>query len=409
VRLADVAVIGAGPYGLSVAAHLRGAGVPFRIFGEPLEMWRRHMPQGMLLKSDAFASNLSAPADAYPLSEFCRQTGQPYADIGFRTPLATIIDYAHEFQRRHVGRVEQARVTEVTQAAGGYSLQLDTGEKASARKVIVATGLFALKYTPDALASLPQGTVSHAADHYDLSPFAGRRVAVVGGGQSAVETAALLHEQGAQVALVSRRPILWFSPDIAPDTSLKKAWMRIRRPNFGLGPGWRVCFWSEMPRAFSLMPQNFRLLNGYSQLGPAGSDWTRHRVDGVVPIHCGALQSVEHRQGEVQLTLGDDRRTLTVDHVIAATGYKPDIGRLPFLQQLLPSVASVRGIPVLDPHFGSVSAAGLYFVGYLSAATFGPSMRFIYGTRFAAARLARHIAPQYQGRRGAGSLMPKPA
>src|SRR5689334_7356220 len=144
VRLADVAVVGAGPYGLSVAAQLRGAGVPFRIFGEPLEMWRRHMPKGMLLKSDAFASNLSAPDNGYPLSEYCRETGHPYEDIGFRTPLATIIDYAHEFQRRHVGVVEQARVLEVTQATGGYSLQLDTGETAFVRKVILATGLSAL-------------------------------------------------------------------------------------------------------------------------------------------------------------------------------------------------------------------------------------------------------------------------
>jgi pyridine nucleotide-disulfide oxidoreductase len=407
--LADVAVVGAGPYGLSVAAHLRGAGVPFRIFGEPLEMWRRHMPKGMLLKSDAFASNLSAPDNAYPLSAYCRETGHPYEDVGFRTPLATIIEYAHEFQRRHVGVVEQARVMGVTQATGGYSLQLDTGETAFVRKVILATGLSALKHTPDALASLPEGTVSHSADHHDLSPFAGRRVAVVGGGQSAVETAALLHEQGAQVALVSRRPILWFSPDVAPDKSLHRAWMRVRRPNFGLGPGWRVFFWSEMPRAYSLMPQSFRLANAYSQLGPAGSDWTRHRVDGVLPIHCGTLQTVEYRQGEIQLTLAPERQTLAFDHVVAATGYKPDIGRLPFLQHLLPSIAAVRGIPVLDQHFGSVSAAGLYFVGYLSAATFGPSMRFIYGTQFAATRLARHIALQYQGRRGAGSLLPKPA
>jgi hypothetical protein len=362
----------------------------------------------MLLKSDAFASNLSAPNNAFPLSEFCHQSGQPYADIGYRPPLATIIEYAQEFQRRHVGQVEPARIMQVMQTTGGYNLQLDSGETAFARKVILATGLFALKYTPDILASLPTGTVSHAADHHDLSQFAGRRVAVVGGGQSAIETAALLNEQGAQVVLVSRRPILWFSPHSVPETSLQRAWMRVRRPNFGLGPGWRVFFWSEMPRAYSLMPQAFRLANAYSRLGPAGSDWTKDRVDGVLPIYCGPLEGVEHRQEGVLLTLGSGRQTLTVDHVIAATGYKPDIGRLPFLQHLVPSIAAVRGIPVLDQHFGSVSAAGLYFVGYLSAATFGPSMRFIYGTRFAAARLMRHLAPQYQGRRG-GSLMPEPA
>lgn len=407
--MADVAIVGAGPYGLSVAAHLGGAGVPFRIFGEPLEMWRQHMPKGMLLKSDGFASNLSAPHDALPLSEFCRETGLPYADIGFRAPLATMIQYGQEFQRRHVGHVEQARVIDIRTATGGYSLLLDSGETAFARNAILATGLFALKRVPDILAALPQDSLSHAADHHDLSQFAGRRVAVVGGGQSAVETAALLHEQGADVALLSRRPILWFSPDVAPDTFLPRAWLRVRRPNFGLGPGWRVFFWSEMPHAYSLMPRNFRLANAYSRLGPAGSDWIRQRVDQVLPVYRGSLQSAELVRGKVRLTLVDERRMLTVDHVIAATGYEADIGRLPFLRHLLPSIATVRGVPVLDQHFESVSASGLYFVGYLSAATFGPSMRFIYGTRFAAARLARRITRHYQGRRATGSLMPEPA
>jgi len=372
-------------------------------------MWRQNMPKGMLLKSDAFASNLSAPGKGYPLSEFCRETGQPYADIGHRTPLATIIDYGHEFQRRHVGHVEPARVTDIREAAGGYSLELDSGETALVRKVVIATGVLALKHTPDMLASLPKGTVSHAADHHDLSKFAGRRVAVIGGGQSAVESAALLHEQGAQVTLMPRRPILWFSEDTEPATSLERAWMRIRRPNFGLGPGWRGFFWSEMPQAYSLMPQEFRLANAFSQLGPAGSHWTRHRVDGVLPIRVGSLRSVEHHDGEVRLTVGDDRQVLTVDHVMAATGYKAEISRLPFLQHVVPSIAAVRGMPTLNQHFGSVSARGLYFVGYLSAPTFGPSMRFIYGTRFAASRLVRDIAPQYQGRRGISRLMAKPA
>ena len=139
--MADVAIVGAGPYGLSVAAHLGGAGVPFRIFGEPLEMWRQHMPKGMLLKSDGFASNLSAPHDALPLSEVCRETGLPYEDIGFRAPLATMIQDGQEFQRRHVGHVEQARVIDIRTATGGYSLLLDSGETAFARNAILVTAL----------------------------------------------------------------------------------------------------------------------------------------------------------------------------------------------------------------------------------------------------------------------------
>ena len=56
-----VVVIGAGPYGLSIATHLRAQQLSFRIFGEPMASWRHHMPQGMSLKSEGFASDLYDP------------------------------------------------------------------------------------------------------------------------------------------------------------------------------------------------------------------------------------------------------------------------------------------------------------------------------------------------------------
>jgi cation diffusion facilitator CzcD-associated flavoprotein CzcO len=55
----ETAIIGAGPYGLSIAAHFRSRGISFRVFGRPMDSWLRHMPKGMHLKSDGFASNLS--------------------------------------------------------------------------------------------------------------------------------------------------------------------------------------------------------------------------------------------------------------------------------------------------------------------------------------------------------------
>jgi Pyridine nucleotide-disulphide oxidoreductase len=372
-----------------------------------MAMWRNHMPKGMLLKSDGFATNLASPDDAFPLSRYCGQVNHPYADVGFRTPIETLLAYAKEFQHRYVGAVEEAVVAELSLDKGQYALRLNSGEIVSARKVIVATGLFHLQRLPANLASLPKGTVSHASDHNDLSTFAGQRVVVIGGGQSAVETAALLNEHGAHVTLVSRRPIIWFSSEEGSD--VKSLWTLIRRPNFGLGPGWRSYFWSDMPRAYSFLPQRFRLSNAYSVLGPAGSGWTRHRVEGVVPTHVGPVLGAEYRFGEIRLIHGQDQHILAADHVIAATGYTADVTRLPFLRQMQRNLRVANGAPVLDRQFQSVSAEGLHFVGYLSAPTFGPSMRFIYGTRFAATRIARHIAREYQGRRHDRRLMQQPA
>src|SRR5258705_12504617 len=64
----EVAVVGAGPYGLSLATHLKAAGIDFRIFGNPMQVWRERMPEGVTIESDGFASNLSEPAAALTLN-----------------------------------------------------------------------------------------------------------------------------------------------------------------------------------------------------------------------------------------------------------------------------------------------------------------------------------------------------
>ena len=83
----DTAIVGAGPYGLSIAAHLRRRGIPFRIFGRPMDSWLHHMPKGMMLKSDGFASDIYDPERAFTLRQFCAERGIEYADAGFRCAL----------------------------------------------------------------------------------------------------------------------------------------------------------------------------------------------------------------------------------------------------------------------------------------------------------------------------------
>lgn len=393
--MAKVVVIGAGPYGLSVAAHLRQSKIPCRVFGKPMSMWQDHTPKGMTLKSDAFASSFASPGNAYPLKQFYDDTGRTdYSHIGLRVPGQTLAEYGREFQRRQVGEVEPAEVEAVTRHGEGFELRLNTGETFFTRKVVSAAGLLALRHVPETFADLPAELLSHSSEHHDLAKFEGRRVVVVGGGQSACELAALLNETGAKVTLLTRRPILWYDPsnEDKPNTE-RSTWQRIRRPNFGLGPGWRTWFWSEMPYAFSYLPQGFRHDKAFRAFGPAGSGWTKNRVVGLVPIHTGSLREVRHDGAEVNLAIdtAEGRIEIEADHVIAATGYRGDAGLLPFLAPVLDGLAMVDGAPVLNRRLES-SVAGLYFAGYLSAATFGPSMRFIHGAGFAARRISGHLS-----------------
>jgi cation diffusion facilitator CzcD-associated flavoprotein CzcO len=195
----DVAIVGAGPYGLSLAAHLRAQGVSFRIFGKPLDTWRNHMPRNMLLKSEGMASSLSAPLPDSTLKDFAAERGLDYADHGLPVALDTFNAYAGTFLERFVPDLEETLVTAIARDGGDFTLTLETGERVSARSVVLAVGITPFAHMPDALSALPSSVLSHSFDHRDAAEFKGREIVVLGAGASAIDTAALLDDCGASV------------------------------------------------------------------------------------------------------------------------------------------------------------------------------------------------------------------
>ncbi|MFF4315576.1 FAD-dependent oxidoreductase [Streptomyces sp. NPDC001507] len=398
-----VVVIGAGPYGLSVAAHLRAAGAPVRVFGDVMGSWRHAMATGMYLKSTPDATDLSAPEPGGTLADFRRAHSEPELTELTPIPCDVFVRYGQWFQKRYVGEVEPARVTAVERAVSGpgFVVRLDDGTELAASAVVVATGLNGLAHVPDELRRLapegpgPQARVSHTSHHTDLSTYAGRRVAVIGGGQSALESAALLHEAGAEAqVLVRERTVLW---GMTPE--LSRPWtQRVAKPASPLGTGWILAGVCASPGAVRRLPAAARLLLFRRALGPSGGWWLRDRVEGVVPVRTSRRVTGAVVQGpEVRLDVagpGGERESLAVDHVLAATGYRLDLDALPFLSPAVrDTVACVPGskAPALRGTFES-SVPGLYFTGSLAAPVFGPMMRFVAGTEFAAVRIARHVA-----------------
>lgn len=388
----DVAVVGAGPYGLSIASHLRASGVEHRIFGTPMQTWRTQMPQGMFLKSEGFASNLSAPGRGFPLSEYCAALGIPYADLGLPTSRAVFADYGEAFQRRMVPHLEPVDVIGLEAAPKGFRLTLADGETLTARRVVLAVGISHFANMPAELATLPAALASHSSQQPDLDVFAGRDMLVLGAGASAMDCAALLVKAGASVRLVARATSIDFHNG---PTVLPRPWLdRLRAPLSGLGPGWRSRLCTDAPLVFHAMPERFRLRVVSRHLGPAPGWWTRAMVEGKVGFHLGQrVKAAAEVGGRLRLDLaGVDGTpsTLVADHVIAATGYHPDVQRLGFLRPGL-RVRTVADSPVLSRNFES-SVPGLYFVGPASAISFGPVARFAFGAAFTARRLARHLA-----------------
>jgi cation diffusion facilitator CzcD-associated flavoprotein CzcO len=390
-----VAIIGAGPYGLSVAAHLSSRGVPFRIVGTPLETWRRHMPWGMMLKSDGFASSLSAPDGQGTLAAYCAEHGIPYHDTGIPVSLEVFTEYALEFQRRFVPALEDRRVQMVdTNDRSGFSITLEDGESFEADFVVGATGIAHLGYMPEELRHLPSELVTHSWAHHDLGEFAGRDVAVLGGGSSAVDIATLVHEAGARTWLIARRDHLRFSS--APGPGPRSRWQRLRHPSSGLGPGLRSWLFQNAPSLFRFLPGSMRLLIIKRHLGPQAAWLMRERFEaGVTPILGAHVERAAAKDGRVRLSLrmtDGTKREVVSDHVIAATGYWPDVDRLEYLSdRIRAALRTHHRMPVVSRSFES-SISGLYLVGPPAVNSFGPLMRFMVGAEYVAPLVAERLA-----------------
>jgi thioredoxin reductase len=390
--MTDVAVIGAGPYGLSIAAHLAARGVRFRIFGRPMVAWAEQMPKGMHLKSEGFASSLSDPGRQFTLAEFCRQQGLPYLDTGLPVPLETFVSYGMAFQKKFAPNLENKSVTRLQPREAGFEVQLDDGETFLAHRVIVATGIVHYAQLPAELRNLTPELVSHSSAHHDLSHFAGRRVGIIGSGASALDLAALLHEAGATAEVIARSSVIRFHDPPQP----RSLYARISQPATGIGAGRQLLFYCKAPHLFRLLPESLRLDRVRKTLGPAPGWFVRDRVVGKVPLHVDrAILQATEEGGRVRLEVagcGGARETLTYDHVIAATGYRVDLERLGFLgSDLLGRIRKTGTSPALSGHFES-SVPGLYFIGVSAANSFGPMMRFAYGAEFTARRLSAHLA-----------------
>ena len=393
----NTAIIGAGPYGLSIAAHFRSRGISFRIFGRPMDSWRAHMPKGMLLKSDGFASNISDPGDQFTLGKFCVEQGIEYSDTGIPVRLDTFTRYGLAFRERMVPELEDKQVVSIERSSEGYLLQLDNGERLSVRNVVLAVGITHFDYVPENLAHLPAEFLSHSSRHHDVEQFRGREVVVIGGGSSALDWAALLQEAGANVQLVARQAALKFHGKLTGKE--RSLWERIQRPQTGLGPGWRSSFYANAPAAFHRLPESLRLEIVKKTLGPSGGWFVKDRIMNHVPHLLGhTVQRAEVREQKVYLRLcAEDgtEREIRADHIIAATGYKVNLERLTFVSPAIRSkLTTVAGTPILSSTC-EASVPGIYFVGIAAANSFGPVMRFAFGADFAARTITRALAKTY--------------
>lgn len=387
MTILDAVILGAGPYGLAAGAHVRQIkGFDFRVFGEPMSFWNASMPAGMLLRSSWEASHIADPDRLLTLDAYRAVSGN---HISAPVSLERFVEYGLWFQKRALPELERKKISCVERDGNSFRVSLDGGEEVRTRRVIIAAGIAFFAYRPQEFRDLPPALAPHTSEHRDLRPFRSKQVAVIGAGQSALETAALLHEAGAEVEVIARTPEIH--------------WLGWKARLQQLGPVGKVFYsWTDVgPAGISRIVSAPYLLRQFPRdvqdklrkrsIRPAGAHWLPQRLKDVRMTTATQVNSATEDGGRVRLRLSDSTERV-VDQVFLGTGYRVDASRYPFLSRRIIQELSVRdGFPQLHGAFES-SIPGLHFLGAPAGHSFGPLMYFVSGTRFASRTLQFHLA-----------------
>jgi thioredoxin reductase len=349
-----------------------------------MEFWQQ-MPAKMYLKSVWTASTFADPAGKYSLNQYTTITNSPRQEP---IPLPYFLDYGQWFQQQAVPDVDPTYVQLLTRDGQGFHLDLADGRAVKAKRVVVAAGISAFTYVPDFARDLPDTLASHTQFHKDFTRFKGRKVVVVGRGQSGLETAALLYEAGATVELIVRGTVIWIDRRLYRTTGPVR---HLFYPPSDVGPP-GINWLTAMPSLYRHLPTKTRDTLSRRSIRPAGADWLRERVEGRLAITPNTQITSATPQGKgLRLELNDGT-TREIDYLFLGTGYQPNLRKLAFIDPALQQeVQEDSGFPVLNTGFES-SVPGLHFVGALGGYTFGPICRFVAGSKAAAQQVARGAA-----------------
>ncbi len=387
----DVAIIGAGPYGLSAAAHSRTVkGLEIRVFGEPMSFWERNMPVGMFLRSNWSATQIADPNRSLTLEAYQAETGN---HLSAPVPLDRFIQYGMWYQRHAVPDLDQRKIVRLKSDPRGFRVILEDGEVVYSRRVVIAAGMGSFAWRPPEFQDLPSTQASHTSEHRDFRRFAGRRVLVIGGGQSALESGALLHEGGAEVEIIARaRRIHWLQGWASKTLhhGFGKFTSRLLYAPTDVGPA-GISQLMARPDLLRRLPRRVQDRLWKRSVRPAGA---RRLVNLLrnVPIRLGrSVVSVDPVGERVKVRL-DDGSERTVHHVLLGTEYRVDVSKYDFLApELVQSIRHFNGYPCLREGL-ETSVQGLHFLGAPAAWSFGPLMEFVSGTHYASRSLVRFIA-----------------
>ncbi len=370
----DLLIIGAGPFGLAMAAQSQHLGIDYLVVGKPMEFWKLNMPEGMYLRS-ACDWHLD-PQNVDTIDCFLQTQGLTTADV---EPLSHpfYLSYVQWFQERKQIDVLPVYVQQLNHDREGdypFHALMEDGQTIRAARVVIAVGFKYFRNIPDSLVDrLPAGHFTHTCDLVEFTALKGKRCFIIGGRQSAFEWTALLNEAGASTVDISYRH------DSPAFTEADWSWV------------------NPMVDAIVDAPEWFRNLSAGEKDGINHRLWAEGRLK-VEPwleerVMKESVRLWPHTQlqscdllpnGDLEIGL-DNGEKLTVDHLILATGYKVEIDQVPFLRQgnILSALTIKNGYPVLDAYF-QTNVRGLFITSLAASQDFGPFFGFTIAVRTSA-------------------------
>ncbi len=379
----QLAVIGAGPFGLAVAAALKHAGAEVALFGRVMSFWRDHVPKGMTLLSGPLGLSFDRDRFAMPVYEKFRGT-----PLGLPISAEDFAAYGCWFHSHACPSADPRHMVNMTCDQSGFHLVLEDGTTTTASHVVIAVGMKPFAYQPSEFASLPSQFVSHTSELCDLTAFRGLQVAVIGSGQSALESAALLAEQNARVEVIARSSQLPWRPTGHLEWSARPAPTGLARL-LDL-PRATLRRWLDNPDVFRRLPASLRFRLLERTLRAAASSHLKSRLAPICLTLGRTVRSAAAHNGRIELQL-DDGTPRVVDHVVLGTGFKVGVDRLGFLSpEMRCQIRQHDGYPELNGRLES-SIPNLYFVGAAAAWNFGPIMWFVRSAPWCAQRIRRAL------------------
>ncbi|WP_375447140.1 NAD(P)-binding domain-containing protein [uncultured Fibrella sp.] len=370
-------IIGAGPFGLGLASYLQQRRHEYQLVGKPMEFWEQHMPKGMLLRSN---TNWHLDTDnQWTIDRFFTEhyPARPLSDPISREHY---IEYLTWFIEQTGIPVTSTYVRHLSKTGDSFTAELDNGDTIQAQHVVLATGFqYFTCFPANLLALLPAGRFQHTCHAVQMDVYRDRRVLIVGGRQSAFESAALLREAGARAVHVSYRH------DTPRFEEADWSWVETIVAQMANQPAWFRELSAEEQEQY-----RYKLwAEGRLKVEP----WLEARVcqpNVTLHPHTELIAASLDTDNSLRVSLSSGEQLL-VDDVMLATGYQVDVKRLPFLSaSLQESLAVNNGFPLLETDFQS-NVPGLYFSSFPAGQSFGPFFGFTVAVRTAALLIGKSL------------------